>query len=153
MPAFTFNIAKGRIVELYNRVESNDPANCAFIIVPIEAAGLETDAVLKDKDTLADLLSGTTNEQTTMGRKTLTDAELAALPAPDDVNDKRTLPMPSVTWAAATGNEIAKVAVCYDPDTTAGTDANIVPLTLFDLSFTPSGIDLVLTGADFFEAT
>lgn len=27
MASFTFNIAKGRTVELYNRVESNDPAN------------------------------------------------------------------------------------------------------------------------------
>jgi hypothetical protein len=33
--------------------------------------------VLIDKDDLAAVLAGATNEQTTMGRKTLTDADLA----------------------------------------------------------------------------
>jgi len=88
MANIVFNIAKGRVVEYYNRVENNDPAASALILVPIETTGLETDAVLIDKDDLAAVLSGTTNEQTTMGRKILTDVELAALPAPDDTNDR-----------------------------------------------------------------
>jgi hypothetical protein len=92
------NIAKGRVVEFYNRVKANDPANSALILVPIETTGLETDAVLIDKDDLAAWLSGATNEQTTMGRKTLTDADLAALPAPDDTNDRYDISLPTVTW-------------------------------------------------------
>jgi hypothetical protein len=36
---------------------------------------------------LTALIAGTTNEQTTMGRKTLTDSDLAALSAPDDEDD------------------------------------------------------------------
>src|SRR6185295_19896488 len=60
------NIAKGRVVELYNRVKANDPANSALIIVPIETSGLEADSVLVDKDDLAAFLTGATNEQTTM---------------------------------------------------------------------------------------
>lgn len=152
MANITFNIAKGRIVELYNRVENNDPANSALIIVPIETAGLETDAVLIDKDTLADVLAGTTNEQTTMGRKTLTDVDLAALPAPDDTNDRYDLALPTVTWAAATGNAISKLLVCYDSDTTAGTDANIIPLTMFDFAQTPSGAAIEMTGGTFFRS-
>lgn len=153
MANITFNIAKGRIVELYNRVENNDPANAAFILVPIETAGLEADATLIDVDTLAALIAGTTNEQITMGRKVLTDVELAALPAPDDVNDRYSLNLPSVTWTAATGNAISKIAVCYDSDTTLGTDANIVPLTMFDFVMTPSGGDIVVTGGEFFRAS
>jgi hypothetical protein len=82
MANIVFNIALGRVRELYNRAKSNDPVNSAIVLVPIETTGLETDAVLKDKDTLADVLSGTTNEQLTMGRKVLTDTDLAALPAP-----------------------------------------------------------------------
>jgi hypothetical protein len=119
MANITFNIAKGRVVELYNRVKSNDPANSALILVPIETSGLETDAVLIDKDDLAAVLAGATNEQTTMGRKTLTDADLAALPAPDDTNDRYDVSLPTATWAAATGNAISKILVCYDSDTTA----------------------------------
>jgi hypothetical protein len=123
MANIVFNIAKGRVVELYNRVKSNDPANSALILVPIETSGLETDAVLIDKDDLAAVLAGATNEQTTMGRKTLTDADLAALPAPDDTNDRYDISLPTVTWTAATGNAISKILVCYDSDTTAAPTA------------------------------
>jgi hypothetical protein len=153
MANIVFNIAAGRVVEYYNRVKGNDPAASALILVPIETAGLETDAVLKDKDDLAAVLSGTTNEQTTMGRKTLTDAELAAFPAPDDTNDRYDVSLPTVTWTAATGNAISKILVCYDSDTGAGTDANIIPLTMFDFAQTPSGADIQMTTGVFFRAT
>ena len=147
------NIAKGRVVEYYNRVKGNDPAASALILVPIETTGLETDAVLIDKDDLAAWLVGTTNEQTTMGRKTLTDADLAALPAPDDTNDRYDVSLPTVTWTAATGNAISKILVCYDADTAAGTDSNIIPLTMFDFVQTPSGADIQMTTGVFFRAS
>jgi len=153
MANIVFNIAKGRVAELYNRVKSNDPTNSAIILVPIETSGLESDATLIDKDDLAAVLSGATNEQTTMGRKTLTDADLAAFPAPVDASDYMSISLPSVTWTAATGNAISKVLVCYDSDTTAGTDSNIVPLTMFDFSATPSGLDITMTGGEFFRAS
>lgn len=153
MANIVFNIAKGRVVELYNRVESNDPANSAIVLVPIETSGLEADSVLIDSDTLAALLAGTTNEQTTMGRKILTDADLASLPAPDDTNDRFEVSLPTVTWSGATGNAISKIAVCYDPDTTGGTDSSIIPLTLFDFAQTPSGADIQMTGGVFFRAS
>lgn len=153
MANITFNVAKGRVAELYNRVESNDPTNAALILVPIETSGLESDATLIDKDDLAAVLSGTTNEQTTMGRKTLTDADLAAFPAPNDTSDYMSLNLPSVTWTAATGNAISKILVCYDSDTTAGTDSNIIPMTMFDFSATPSGLDITMTGGEFFRAS
>src|SRR3954468_14971165 len=138
MANIVFNIAKGRGVEYYNRVKANDPANSAFILVPIETSGLEADSVLIDKDDLAAVLAGATNEQTTMGRKTLTDADLAALPAPDDANDRYDIALPTQTWVGATGNPISKMLVCYDSDTTGGTDASIVPVTMFDFAMTPS---------------
>jgi hypothetical protein len=147
------NIAKGRVVEYYNRVKSNDPANSALILVPIETSGLETDSVLIDKDDLAAFLSGATNEQSTMGRKVLTDADLASLPAPDDTNDRFDISLPAVTWAAATGNAISKILVCYDNDTTSGTDSNIIPLCMFDRAETPSGSDIVLSSGVFYRAS
>lgn len=153
MANIVFNIAKGRVAELYNRVENNDPANSAFIIVPIETSGLESDSVLIDADTLAAVLAGTTNEQTTMGRKTLTDAQLAAFPAPDDTNDRYDLSLPDVIWTAATGNAISKLLVAYDPDTTGGTDSNIIPLTMFDFVVTPTGADVTMTGGVFYRAS
>ena len=153
MANIVFNIAKGRVVEYYNRVENNDPTNSALILVPIETSGLESDATLIDKDDLAAVLSGTTNEQTTMGRKTLTDTELAALPAPVDGSDYYEVSLPQVTWTAATGNAISKILVCYDPDTTGGTDSAIIPLTMFDAVVTPDGTDLILATGAFFRAS
>ena len=153
MGNIVFNIAKGRVAEFYNRVKSNDPANSAIIIVPIETSGLESDATLIDMDTLAAVLAGATNEQSTMGRKTLTDADLAAFPAPDDSNDRMDVSLPTVTWTAASGNAISKLLVCYDSDTTGGTDSNIIPLTMFDFSQTPSGADIQMTTGVFYRAS
>lgn len=153
MANIVFNIAKGRVKEFYNRVESNDPTNAAIILVPIETSGLEADATLIDKDDLSAVLSGTTNEQTTMGRKTLTDADLAALSAPDDTNDRNECDLPTVTWTGATGNAISKILVCYDSDTTGGTDSAIIPLTMFDFAVTPSGSDITMTTGVFFRAS
>jgi len=153
MANFVFNIAKGRTVEYYNRVENNDPSTSALIVIPLETAGLETQAVLEDVDTVSALIAGTTNEQTTMGRKTLTDVELAALPAPDDTNNRYSLDLPDITWTAATGNAISALVVAYDDNTGTGTDANIVPLTYHDFIVTPSGTDIVATTTEFFRAS
>lgn len=153
MAQIVFNIAKGRVAELYARVENDDPANSALILIPIETSGLESDAVLIDKDDVAAVLSGTTNEQTTMGRKTLTQADLASVPAPDDTNDRNELSLPNVTWTAPTGNAISKILVAYDNDTTGGADSALVPLTMFDCVLTPDGNDFQLTGAVFFRAS
>jgi hypothetical protein len=153
MANIVFNISKGRVVEYYNRVKSNDPANSALILVPIETSGLEADATLIDMDSLAAVIAGATNEQTTMGRKTLTDSDLAALPAPDDGNDRYDVSLPAVTWTAASGNAISKILVAYDPDTTGGADSAIIPLTMFDAAATPDGNDLVLNTGVFFRAS
>lgn len=152
-----FNIAKGRVAELYNRVDTNDPANSALVIVILATAGIESDAVLVDKDTLADVLSGTTNEVTNSGyaRKVLTDADLVAF-APDDTNDRVDLDIPDQTWTGVeAGDGWNDLVICYDGDTGAGTDANIVPLTLHDFVLTPDGSDITvqIAAAGFYRAS
>ena len=152
-----FNIAKGRVAELYNRVDTNDPANSALVIVILATAGIESDAVLVDKDTLADVVSGTTNEVTNSGyaRKVLTDADLVAF-APDDTNDRVDLDIPDQTWTGvAAGDGWNDLVICYDGDTGAGTDANIVPLTLHDFVLTPDGSDITvqIAAAGFYRAS
>jgi hypothetical protein len=146
-----FNVAKGRVVEMYRRVEENDPATARLVLVPIETSGLESDAALIDSLTLAEVLDGATNEQTTMGRKFLSDTELAAFPGPDTGNDRYDVSLPTVTWTAASGNAISKIVVAYDPNSSA--DSAIIPLTMFDAVATPDGNDLQLTGGVFFRAS
>jgi hypothetical protein len=156
MADFIFNVAKGRVAEFYNRVDSNDPANSALVIVVLATAGLESDATLRDLDTLSAVVAGTTNEVTNVNyaRKVLTDADLAAL-SPDDANDRVDLDIPDQTWlGVAAGDGWSKVIICYDGDTTSGTDANIIPLTAHDFVLTPDGSDLTLqiNAAGFFRA-
>ncbi len=145
MADFQFNVAKGRAVELYNRVKSNDPANAAFIIVLIKLGELQ--AAMQDRDDLAAVLGAAGNTEadfTNYARITLTDVEIAALPAPDDANDRRALTLPNQTYTAAGGaanNSLVAALICYDPDTTGGTDANIVPLFHSDYVVTTQGID------------
>lgn len=152
MANIVFNIAKGLVAAYFDRVKSNDPANSAIILVPIETASLPADSALIDLDTLAAVLATAANEQTTMNRKTLTDAQLAAIPAPDDANDRNERSLPTVTWSAATGNAISKMLVCYDPDTTGGDDTAIIPLCMFDFVATPDGNDIQMNGGVVFRA-
>jgi len=160
MADFVFNIAKGRVAEHYNRVKSNDPANSALIIVVLGATSIASDATLIDFDTLSAVLANPSYEtnNTNYARKTLTDADLAAL-SPDDANDRMDVDIPDQTWAAVaadgTHGNWAKLLVCYDPDTTGGTDANIIPLTAHDFAVTPDGSDIVaqIAAAGFYRAS
>lgn len=156
MADFVFNIAKGRIVEYYNRVDSDDPANSAFVIVVIDANG-DTDATMKDRDDLAALLGGTANEvtNTNYARKTLTQADLSAM-AVDDTNDRFDLDFADQSWTAvAAGTAWTDIIVCYDSDTTGGGDASIIPITCHDFAVTPDGSDITaqVAAAGFFRAS
>ncbi|MEV4091436.1 hypothetical protein [Streptosporangium saharense] len=145
MADFKFNIALGRVAELYNRVKVQDPSGSALVLVALSATGIESDAVLKDKDTLADVLSGATDEVTNTGytRKVLAAADLNVL-SPDDVNDRLDLDIPDQTYTSvAAGTNWSKVLVCYKPSG-AATDAQIVPLTAHDFPITPDGSNIVV---------
>lgn len=153
-----FNIAKGRVVELYNRVENNDPTNAALVVVALQASGLEAHATLIDYDNLSALLGAANNEATNSGyaRKVLTDSDLSALPAPDDTNNRYEVDIPDQTWSAvqATGGAWGALLICYDADTTGGDDTNIIPLTVHDFAVTPDGSDIVaqINALGFFRA-
>lgn len=145
MADFVFNIAKG-IVKHYASLPA---ANDALVVIPVEASGLETDATLKDYDTVSALLAGSTNEQTTAGRKTVT----SVTPTVDDTNDRYDADFADQTWTALTGNAIGALIVAYDPDTTGGTDADLIPLTKHDWAVTPDGSDATATVAVFYRAS
>lgn len=134
MADFVFNIAKGK-VKYYAELPA---ANDALIVIPIEATGLEADATLKDYDDVAALLAGASNEQTTLGRKTITAVTVTV----DDTNDRVDIDIADPTWVGGTGNAVGALLIAYDPDTTAGTDSTLVPLTKHDFAVTPDGTDI-----------
>jgi hypothetical protein len=149
MGNFVFNVAKGAVRGYYDRVKNDDPSTSRLVIIPIESSGIESDAALIDSDTVAEVLDGATNEQTTMGRKYLTQADLTAS-AQDDANDRLDLAAPDVLWTAAAGNAVGAFVVAYDPNTSA--DSAIIPLTKFDLALTPDGNNFQLNTGNFFRA-
>lgn len=135
MASVQFNISKGREVELYNRVDSNDPTNSALIMMVLEAGSVGGINGLADFDTFAAILAGGYTEvnNTNYARKTLTDADLAAW-TPDDTNNRVLLVLPLQTFTnISAGDTWDIVVVGYDSDTTGGTDANIVPITAGEL--------------------
>lgn len=145
MGNIVFNQSLGRVA-----YDATLPAAAdALIVVPIEATGIEADSVLRDYDDLAALLAAANNEQTTMGRKTITSVTVTV----NDTNDRVECDFADQVWTGATGNAIAALLVCYDNDTGAGTDSAIRPLTKHDFSVTPDGTDVTATVADFFRAT
>lgn len=143
MADLVFNIAKGRFVELYNRVDLNDPATAELYVIAF--ASTATDAVIRDLDTVAAIeADANTAEATNAGyaRKALTDADIVAF-APDDTNDRVDVDIPDQTWSAvAAGSNWTDICIAYGLN--GGLDSAKVPLTWHDFVVNPSGADIVM---------
>lgn len=155
MANFAFNIAKGRVGELFNRVENNDPANSAIILVPCSAS--DTEANAQDADDLTAALATAINEATAGGwaRVVLTDTQLAAANSEvDDTNNRWDVSLPQVSFGSPTaGNDTTGLLVCYDGDTTAGTDANIIPLLHLDMVVETDGNEVIINAGDILRSS
>lgn len=140
-----FNIAKGRVAELSALPAAND----SLIAVVLESSGLVSEATMIDYDTLDAILAAASNEQTTMGRKTLASVTVTV----DDTNDRQSVDCADVTWTAATGNATGLLVLCYKPDT-ASADTAIIPLVADSFVATPAGGDIVyqVNASGFFRA-
>jgi len=144
VPNIVFNVALGRVAYLASLPAAND----ALIAVPIETAGIVGDATMRDYHDLQTLLAGTSNEQTTMGRRTLTGVTVTV----DDAADRVAIDSADIAWTGATGNPISALVICYVPDNTAPNDATTIPLAKFDFAITPDGSDVAATVADLYRA-
>lgn len=136
------NIAKGRIATYAGLPAAND----ALIVVLLKSSGLEADDTLNNYDDLAALLAAANDEAdaTNYARKTVTSGITVTV---DDTGNKVDIDMPDLTWAALGGvsnNTLAKMLVCYDPDTTGGTDSSVIPLTYHDCAVTTDGTDVTV---------
>lgn len=123
--AFTFNIAKGKV----NRYADLPGAADALILVLLQTTGLEADGTLQDYDTLSAILAGTNDECTFTGyaRRTLAGVTVT----PDDTGNTQSCDATDpAAWTNTGGASqgCGAAIVCYDPDTGAGTDADLVPL-------------------------
>ncbi len=155
MASTPFNIALGRAVELYKRVQENDPSTSQFVIMVLKTT--VADSVMIDYDTFADILAGASVEAdfTNYVRKFVVDTDLAAA-AQDDTDDKFNIDMPNPTWSSAggaTNNTTAKIIIGYDKLGT-NIDANIEPVGHYDFIATTDGNDITgnVDAAGFYSA-
>jgi hypothetical protein len=145
MADFVFNIAKGAAAE-----KVRDSATVVGVMVLKTAA---SDATLKDFDTLAAILGGTSVEAdfTNYARKTGLTATLTV----DDTNDRADIDLADQTWTSAggaTNNTTAKLIVYYEE---SAADSGRVPLTAHDFVATTNGGDLTaqFAAAGFYRAS
>lgn len=98
-------------------------ATGAIILIPLEAAGMEAEATAHSHATVAAVLAGSTNEQTTLGRKTLASitstVNTTAREGRVDAADP--------TWASAAGSDVGALLIAYAP-TGGSPDSDLVPL-------------------------
>jgi hypothetical protein len=136
------NVALGRGAHYASQV---GVGNAALVVVLLQAA--EADDALRDHDDLAALLAVTGNTEATFTNYARIIRTTGTVTV-DDVANTVAADTADFTWTdagGATNNTLVKLLICYDPDTTVGTDADIIPLTLHDYAETTTGSTITAT--------
>lgn len=137
-----FNISKAQIAYYAGLPAAND----AIKVLVLQTNGLG-DSII-DCDTIAAVLAGAT-EQTTMGRKTMTGVTVTV----DDTNNWVSIDCADYGWLGASGSPTVGLVYYYDPDTTASSDSNNIPLSVHDFFTSPSGGDINVQVQNFARVT
>lgn len=151
-------VSLGKEMELFDRVRTNDPANSVLTAVVL-AAPAEPVATLRGYATLATLLAANPEvTNTNYARIELASGDLSAIDL-DSTLHVATASLPVLVWDAgggpAPGSAWDYLALCYDGDSTGGTDANIIPITFHELRYdqlalVPNGLPIVVDLSDGF---
>ncbi len=129
------NVAKGKLAEWATLPATND----ALIAVLLQSTGVETEATLRDYTTLSAILAAANDEPTSTGysRQTLTGVAINI----DQANDRVDIDCNDPSWTFTAGvQNIGALVICYDNDTTAGNDTNLIPIfvDVFGSAFVPT---------------
>ena len=139
-----FNVAKGEL-GYYRRLPD---ASSAIVAVPFLAAGLVSDAIMRDYATLAEVEAGASAENTTVGRIVLSGLASAV----DNGADKRTFDSANIVWAAPPASgAVGAILLCYRPGA-APADSLWIPLTKHDVTWTPDGNQMTFEVNNFAES-
>lgn len=151
MATYPFNVAKGRAIELVNRVKVADPAAARLYAIPISATPAQ--ATAEDVDDFAAFITAGGVELTTGGwnRKTLAAADITAL-TPDDTNNRYDADFVDLVWTAVSAGNSVGIVVCYASVATP-TNAQLIPISHHDFAITADGTDVTATVNVFYRAT
>lgn len=128
MAALIPNIAKGRIAYYATLPAANDA------LIWVLMTGTETDDNLRDADNLSAMIALAVDEATFTGyaRQTATGVTVTT----DDVNNRVDIDAADPSWSPTSAQALTRIVLCYDPDTTTGTDADLIPLFVDDFALT-----------------
>lgn len=128
MAALIPNIGKGKIAYYATLPAANDS------LIWVIFTGTETDDNIRDADTLTAVIATSLNEATFTGysRQTATGVSVTV----DDTNNWVDIDAADPVWSPTTAQALTRIGLFYDPDTTTGTDADLVPLFIDDFALT-----------------
>lgn len=145
-----FNIAKGRVGELYNRVKVGDPATARLFLIPIDINTCP-DETARDADDVAAIVTGGAVSRATAWANALygialAPADLTTLAANlDDANNWLDLDIPTDPVfngsgaGVAAANNSTHLIVGYSTTTAPANLNQITPLTLHAFAVTTDG--------------
>lgn len=125
-------------------------ASDALILLFLQPVSQQDDDVLRDYDTVAAVLGGGNKECTAPGyvRKSITSGTTST---PDNTNNRVDVDVPDTTWTALgamTGTnskqDQAAVLICYQPNTSTGSDSTLLVLSKHYYPFVADGSDRIV---------
>jgi hypothetical protein len=123
------NIAKGKVAYYAGLPAANDA------IVWVVFTGTETDDNIRDADTLTAIIATSLNEATFTGYSRVVHTSQTV--SVDDSNNWTTVDDGTdPSWSPTSAEAVTRIGAFYDPDTTTGTDADLIPLFIDDFAFT-----------------
>jgi len=137
MANFAFNTGKGTHAELTRNVDTNSPANSVLVLVLYEA--IEAQGTLQDRATKSAIDGGANTVATFSGYSNKVMDDTAVAITIDNTNDRQNGDFDDQLWTATSGNATVSAILYYDPDSTGGTDADLIPLFHWDFAHTPNG--------------
>lgn len=144
MADFIFNVSKGAIAEKLR----DDPTKLGILLLKTA----ESDAAMKDRTTVADVLAGSTEADfTNYARKT----SITGTVTVDQTNDLVAADISDPLWASAGGgvnNSLVKLIIFYEE---SAADSGRIPLAAYDYVATTNGSDLGATvnAGGFYQAS
>lgn len=128
MSALIPNIAKGAFAYYAGLPAANDAIKWVVF------SGAETDDNVRDADTLTAVIGTALNEATFGGYARVTAASVTV--TVDDTNNRVDVDAADPQFSPTSAEAVTRIGAFYDPDTTTGTDADLVPLFVDDFAFT-----------------
>src|SRR3954447_17245952 len=128
MAALIPNIAKGKFAYYAGLPAANDA------LIWVLFSGTETDDNLRDADTLSAVIALAVDEATFTGYARVTASGVSV--TVDNTNDRVDVDANDPSWLPTTAQALTRIGLFYDPDTTGGTDADLIPLFIDDFALT-----------------